>query len=108
MLTTSSLLPAMLKAVEPLLSDRWPQIRPYAEGEAAKLAQTLVTVASLRNTRQIDDDQATALIDMQRHFAQAMFLTVEGVGLATAQHSVDALLGAVKDRFNRAVSLSIL
>ena len=72
------------------------------------MAQTLVTVASLRSAQQINDDQATGLIDMQRHFAQAVFLTIEGIGLATAQHAVDALLGAVKDRFNRAVALSLL
>lgn len=108
MLTATSLMPPMLDAVESLLSTQWPKVRVYAEVEAFKMAQTLVTVASLRNTQQINDDQATGLIDMQRHSAQAVLLTVEGIGLATAQHAVDALLGAVKDRFNRALTLSLL
>jgi hypothetical protein len=98
----------MLDALEPLLSAHWTEVRIYAEGEALKMAETLVTVASLRQNNLINDDRAIALIDMQRHSAQAVLLTVEGIGLVTAQHAVNALLGAVKDRFNGDLPLPLL
>lgn len=107
-LTTDALLTPMLEALEPFFGGEWSKVRVYAETEAFKMAQTLVVVASLRAARQINDDQVNGLIDMQRQFAQAVLLTVEGVGLTTALHAVNLLLGAVKDRFNGALSLCLL
>jgi hypothetical protein len=98
----------MLEALEPLLAAQWAKVRVYAEGEALKMAQTLVIVASLRRTDQINDAQAEGLIDIQRHAARTVLLTIEGIGLASAERAVDALLAAVRDRFNGAVPSPLL
>jgi hypothetical protein len=99
---------SVLIAVKPVLGKSWDEVRSFAEGEAIKLAQMLITIGELRATDQIDEDQARALLDMQKHAMQAVLLTVEGIGIITAQNAINAALSAVKVAVNGALGFALI
>ena len=108
MLDANDLIKPIIAAIQPILKKHWSEVKDYAEGEAAKVAKTLETIAKLRADNKIDDEQAKALLDMQRHATQTVLLAVEGIGIIAAQNAVNAALAAVKDVVNRALPVPLL
>jgi hypothetical protein len=107
-LDAKDLLGPMLNAIKPVLSKYWGDVKDFAETEAEKMAKTLATITELRVAGKINDQQAQALLDMQKHSMQAVFLAVEGIGLIAAQNAINAALGAVKDMVNKAIGFALL
>jgi hypothetical protein len=108
MFSATDLINPFLAAVEPILKKSWGEVKDYADAEAAKMAKTLETIATLRASNKIDDDQAKALLDMQKHAMQSVLLAVEGIGLIAAQNAINAGLAAVKDVVNKALPFPLL
>lgn len=98
----------ILAAVEPILKKSWGEVREYAETEAKKMADTLANITKLRVEGRINDMQAEALLDMQKHAMQAVLMAVEGIGLIAAQKASNAALDAVKDIVNKAIGFGFL
>ena len=107
-LDAKDLVGPILSAVKPILTKYWGEVRDYAESESEKMAHTLATITELRVANKIDDQQAEALVDMQKHSMQAVLLTVEGIGIIAAQNAINAALGAVKDTVNKAIGFALL
>ena len=107
-LNAKDLLGPILKAIRPILNKYWGDVKDYAETEAEKMAKTLATITELRVANKINDQQAQALLDMQKHAMQAVLLAVEGIGLVAAQNAINAALGAVKDVVNKAIGFALL
>jgi hypothetical protein len=107
-LNANDLVGPMLSAINPVLSKYWGDVKDYAETESEKMASTLAKIAELKASNQIDEQQAEALLDMQKHAMQAVLLTVEGIGLIAAQNAINAGLGAIKDVVNKAIGFPLL
>ncbi len=107
-LDPKDLLGPILKAIKPILSKYWSDVKDYAETEAEKMATTLANITELRVTGKINDQQAGALVDMQKHSMQAVLLAVEGIGLIAAQSAINAALAAVKTVVNKAIGFALL
>lgn len=107
-LNVKSLATAMLGAAKGELSDHWPEVKDYATSEAKKTAETLALIERLSLTGQINVTQAKALLRMQRNSAQAVLLTIEGLGLLTVEAALNAALKAVRDTVNTAVGFVLL
>lgn len=107
-LDIQDLVKAMLTAIEPVLTEHWKIAKDYAEIEADKMAKTLANITELRVAKKIDDEQAKALLDMQKHAMQAVLLAIAGIGLIMAQKAINAALSAVKDAVNKAIGLPLL
>lgn len=60
------------------------------------------------SSKRINEDQARALLDMQRHATQAVLLTIEGIGLLAAQRAVAAGLGAVSAVVNGVIGFALV
>jgi hypothetical protein len=107
-LNVGELTKAMLVAAKGKLSDHWPDVKEYAKSEAKKTAETLVLIERLALTGDINAVQAKALLRMQRNSAQAVLLTIEGLGLLTVESAINAALGTVRDSVNTAVGFALL
>lgn len=107
-LDAKDLLGPILSAIKPVLNKYWGDVKDYAQAEAEKMAKTLATITELRIANKIDDQQAQALLDMQKHSMQAVLLAVEGIGLIAAQNAINAALAAVKDVVNKAIGFALL
>jgi hypothetical protein len=107
-LDVKDLLGPMLNAIKPVLNKYWSDVKDYAETEVEKMSNTLSNITELYVAEKIDEQQAQALLDMQKHAMQAVLLAVEGIGLIAAQNAINAALGAVKDSVNKAIGFPLL
>lgn len=99
---------AIAGAMRPVLKKHWKDAKDYADAESRKMAQTLETIAKLRAADKINDEQAKALLEMQKSAMRAVLLTVEGIGLVAAQKAINAALAAVRDTVNGAAGFALL
>jgi hypothetical protein len=107
-LNPQDLIGPVLGAVKPALGKAWSDVEPFAATEATKLAHTLANIAALKANNQINEDQASALLDMQKQAMQSVLLAVEGIGLIAAQNAINAALGAIKDVVNKALGFALI
>ena len=107
-LRASSLVKEMLAAAKGEVSERWPDVKIYAESEAKKLAQTLVMIEKLKVTGQITKKQAEILLDMQRQTSRVVLLTIEGLSLLAAEAAVNAAMKSIRDTVNDAIGWKLV
>lgn len=107
-LRASSLVKEMLAAAKGEVSERWPDVKIYAEAEAKKLAQTLVMIEKLKVTGQISKKQAEILLDMQRQTSRVVLLTIEGLSLLAAEAAVNAAIKSIRDTVNDAMGWKLV
>jgi hypothetical protein len=107
-LNIESLVQTMTAAIEPVLGAAWKEAQGYARTEAAKLAQTLVQIETARLDGKMTDDQARILIDMQKNATRSVLITLEAIGLLTAQNAINAALSAIRAPVNAALGFLLL
>ena len=99
---------SILGAFKDILKDSWSDTREYAKGESKKMALALAQIAKLRALGQISEDEAYLLLEMQKNSTRAVLLTIEGIGLITAQRAIDAALKAVADAVNGTIGFALI
>lgn len=104
----TTIIDPIIAAMKPALGKGWNDVADYAKSESVKMAHTLATIAELKTANKIDEQQAEALLDMQKHASQAVLLAVEGIGLVAAQNAINAALDAVKLVVNRAAGFALI
>jgi|SRR5664279_5078098 len=87
---------------------QWPDVKSYAESEFQKLAHAIVFIGEERVAGQIDETEGALLLDMQKNASRAVFLTIKGIGLLTAEAAVNAALDVVRTAVNTALGLTLL
>jgi hypothetical protein len=104
----SSLVGPIVAAFKGTFEDRWPEIRDFAEGEAAKLARSLEQIVKLRTTGQITDAECGVLLEMQKNTARAVMLALAGMTLLLVEQAINAALAAVRGVVNGAIGFAFL
>jgi len=107
-LNANDLVGPMLGAVKPVLEKFWGEVRDYAETEMPKIAASLANIDNLYNAKKINKEQAQALLELQKHATQTVFLTIKGIGLIAAQNAINAALGAAKTVVNKSIGFALL
>ena len=107
-LDVSTLFSSMITAAEGSLKTGWAAVEPFAKTQFTAIAQQIVDIEAQLAAGQLSKDDATSLLDMQANASRAVLMTVEGIGLATAQNIINAALGAVAGAVNKALGFSIL
>jgi hypothetical protein len=107
-LDVSSLLTSMLAAAKGSVTTGWSTLRPFAETQFTNIAQQIVDIESQLAAGSINQAQASLLLDMQKNASRAALLSVEGIGLLTAQNAINAALGAVATAVNGALGFALL
>lgn len=107
-LNASELATKMLDAAKGVLSEKWPEIQDYAEGETKKLAQSLVMIEKLKLAGKISEEQAKLHFDIQKNAARTVLLTIEGLGILTVERALNAASAVVKDAVNTALGFALL
>ncbi|WP_419735936.1 hypothetical protein [Pseudomonas sp. COR18] len=100
--------PLMVAAAKLEFGKKWPAIKDYAEAELEKLARTLVQIEKLKLTNQIDEGEASVLLEMQRNTARAVMLALEGMSLILVEAAINAALQAAKKIVNDTIGFVLL
>ncbi len=98
----------MLSAMRGVLSEKWPEIKEYAESEAKKLAQSLVMIEALKVANKIDADEATLHLSIQKNASRTVLLTIKGLGILAVEEALNAALDVVKDMVNTALGFTLI
>lgn len=107
-LNASELTMNMLSAVKGVLSEKWPEIKDYAESETKKLTESLVMIEKLKLTGRISDEQAKLHFDIQKNATRTVLLTTEGLGILAVEQALNAAFAVAKDTVNTALGFALL
>jgi hypothetical protein len=98
----------MLGAALPILKEGSQDAELFAETEFTKIAQTIASIEVNFALEKINEQQAELLLDMQTHASRAVFLTLQGLALLTAEAAINAALAVVKDAVNAALKFTLI
>ncbi len=107
-LNVSQLGKDILGAFKGALTEKWPDIKDYAEAEAKKMAQSLVMIEALKLSGKINNEQANLHVEIQKNATRIVLLTLEGLGVLAVEAAINAALGVVKDTVNSALGFALL
>jgi len=83
------------EASKVIVGKSWKRVKPYAEVEFKKFAESAVFLAKLKLAGEISEEELKQRIIIQRTSLSNVLLTIEGMALSTAQNVVNAVLGIV-------------
>lgn len=108
MLDINELLPQMLKVAKKELKGGYKEAKDFAEAEFRKLLENTELLAKKVAAGEITPDRAKRHMRMSKNAAEAVLLTVEGIGLDAAETAINGALDAVRVAVNKALPFPIL
>ncbi len=107
-LDANDLASKMFEAFKGKLSDKWPEVKDYAEAESKKLAENFIMIEKLKMSDEINEEQAKLHHEIQRNASRSVLLTVEGLGLVAVEQAINAAMGVLKETVNGALNFTLL
>lgn len=98
----------MFVAFKEKLSDKWPDVKDYAEAESKKLAENFVMIEKLKLSGKITEEQAKLHHEIQKNASQSVMLTIEGLGLVAVEQAINAAMDVLKEAVNGALDFALL
>ena len=98
----------VLETFKGKLTEKWPEVRDYAEAEAKKLAEALAMIEKLRLTGEITEEQARLHLDIQKNASRMVLLTIEGLGIIAVEQAINEAMAVMRDTVNTAMGFSLL
>ncbi len=89
------------------LGKTWKSLQPYAEHEFRHFAENATFLAQLKLQNAISDEELKARLEIQRLALSNTLLTIEGIGLISAQNIINAVLGIVFSAIKTVFSLAL-
>lgn len=108
MIDLESLGTSMIAAAREAVPDRWPSLKVLAEMELRKLAFSLSETARLLREGDIDAQHAQRLVHIHQLSVRSVLVTVEGLGIRTAEETTHAAVRAVSSLINDVVGFKLL
>lgn len=96
-----------VEATRTILGQSWKKAKPYAEHEFKQFAENAEYLAKLNAEGTISEEELHLRISVQKTALSNVFLTIEGIGLVTAQKIVNAVLDIVGKAVFTALKVAI-
>jgi hypothetical protein len=107
-LDVGTLASQMLEAALPILQKDTQDAESFAKTEFTKLAQTMVSITGQLAAGEIDQQQASLLLEMQKSASRNVLLTLKGLALLGAEAAINAALSVVKTVVNTAARFPLI
>lgn len=98
----------VFNAFKGVLSEKWPEVKDYAEAESKKLAENFAMIERLKIAGEITEEQARLHHDIQKNACRAVLLTIEGLGLIAVEQSINAAMDVLRNTVNEALDFALL
>lgn len=98
----------MLSAFKGVLSEKWPEVKNYAEAESKKLAENFVMIERLKLAGEISEEQAKLHHDIQKNDSRSVLLAIEGLGLIAVEQSINAAMDVLHTTVNETLDFALL
>ena len=96
-----------LAAAKTELGKSWKSFKPYAEHEFRQFAENAEFLAQLKLAGTIDNEELKARLEIQRLALKNVMLTMKGIGLITAQNTVNAVLKIVGKAVSKVLEVAL-
>ena len=96
---------ASLSAAKEELGKSWKAFKPYAEHEFRQFAENVEFLANLTANGQIGEGELKARLEIQRLALKNVLLTIKGIGLVTAQNTVNAVIKIVTTAISKTLNV---
>ncbi len=90
-----NILTACIGVAKKEVGKAWKNLKPYAEHEFKQFAENAAFLAQLKFSNTINDNELMVRLNIQRLALNNVLLTIEGIGLLSAQNVVNAVLAIV-------------
>jgi hypothetical protein len=107
-LDVQALATQMLAVALPLLKKDAEDAESFAKVEFTKIAQTIASIGEQVAAKQINQQQAALLLNMQKLASQNVLLALEGLGLLAVEAAINAALGVIKTAVNTAIGFALI
>ena len=107
-LDINALLQQMLGIAKNNFGNAYEEAKDFAEVEFKKLLENSEFLAKKVASGDMTLDRAKRHFRMSKNAAEAVLLTVEGIGLDAAERTINEALNLVKDTVNAALPVAIL
>ncbi len=99
---------SIVEAMLGVLNKGGKDLAAYAQAEAAKFAHSIEMIVSLKLAGQIDEQEATLQLNLQKAAARVVLTAVEGITILIAEQALNAGLQAVADIVNKAIGFTLI
>jgi hypothetical protein len=107
-LDAGTLAEQMLAAALPILKKGAQDAESFAKTEFTKIAQTIVSIGEQVAAGQVNQQQASLLLDMQTSASRNVLLTLQGLALLAVEEAINAALDVVKTAVNTALRFPLI
>jgi hypothetical protein len=104
----SKLFSDMLSAAKSQLADKWPAVEGIATLSIKTLAQSLLDIEEMSVKGTISKEQAALLLDLHKNTTKMVLLSVEVIGIVTAEQAINAALDVVKETINSTIGFGLI
>ncbi len=98
----------MSSAAATVLKTKYPGVQSYAATEFKTIGDTIERIARELANREITEEQATILLDMQKGASRSVMITVEGMAAVAAEQAINAAFDSVRQTVNTAIGFALI
>lgn len=98
----------MADAAKKVLKSQWKELKPFAEQQLKNLAENIKLIAVLKAKGKIDEEKAKLHLAIQKESARTVFLTIEGIGILTAENAINAALKVIQTTVNKSIGWALI
>jgi hypothetical protein len=103
-----TLIKEMTDAAKKVLKSNWKELKPFAEQQLKNLAENIKLIAVLKAKGKIDEEKAKLHLAIQKESARTVFLTIEGIGILTAENAINAALKVIQTTVNKSIGWALI
>ena len=107
-ITVDDLGKEMFEVVKKSFGKNFDDVEAYVKIETRQLATTLQMIIDARNNKEISEDVAKILLNMQKIAGSAVLTAAKGMTLVAAQNAINDSLNVVKKFVNDKVGFKLL
>lgn len=98
----------VFSAMKAALKGKPKEVTKFLEAESEKTAVTIRMIVVGIANGDIDEAEAKALFEMQKHASKAVLTAAEGMGIVAAEKAINAGLAVIKDFVNGKIGFELI
>lgn len=102
------LIKEMTEAVKKVLKASWKEVKPFAELQLKSFAENIQLIAVLKAKGKINEEKAKLHLAIQKESARTVLLSIEGIGIVTAENAINAALKVIQTTVNNSIGWALL
>ena len=98
----------MLSASKQVLKKEWKNVAPITELQVKNIIHNIEQIAELKLKGKINEQQAKIHLTIQKESFKTILLSFEGIGIITAEKTINAALSVARNTINKAIGWKLL